>query len=66
MRNVRCLWLYKASDLNRLACNGVDPADTRNRFTVPVQSMVLLSVCQIIPCTEHAASSIEQVVPWTV
>lgn len=64
MRNVRCLWYWDgAATLLQLAAEG-----TKNpkscKFTMSVDSLELLGVIEIIPCTEKAIKSIEGVGKW--
>ena len=64
MRDVRNLWYWNgAATVMQLAKEGVsNPNDCK--FSVPVESMVLLEAIQIIPCTEEAVKSLDGVKPW--
>lgn len=64
MRNVRNIWYWNgAASIMQLATDGVSkPKDCK--FSVVVESMVLLEAIQIIPCTDKAVESIEVVKPW--
>lgn len=64
MRDVRNLWYWNgAATVMQLAKEGVSkPNDCK--FSVPVESMVLLEAIQIIPCTEEAVKSLDGVKPW--
>lgn len=64
MTNVRRLWYWDgAASLSQLAVDGVtQPGDCK--FTVYVPEMTVLSVIEIIPCTDKAIASIEGVEGW--
>lgn len=64
MRDVRNLWYWNgAATVMQLAKEGVSkPNDCK--FSVPVESMILLEAIQIIPCTEEAVKSLDGVKPW--
>lgn len=64
MRNVRNIWYWNgAATVMQLATEGVSkPKDCK--FSVPVDSMVLLEAIQIIPCTDQAVKSLDDVRPW--
>lgn len=66
MENVRNIWSWSgATCLSDMAVHGVSRPDDC-RFSVCVENMVILGVCQIIPCTEDAQQILEAVSPWTV
>lgn len=64
MRDVRNLWYWNgAATVMQLAKEGVTkPNDCK--FSVPVESMILLEAIQIIPCTKEAVKSLDGVKPW--
>lgn len=66
MSNARCLWYWKgANSLNDLAVYGVKyPKDCQ--FANPCDSITLLGVCEIIPCTEQACKIIDGVEEWKI
>ena len=64
LTNCRRLWYWSgAASLSELAVNGVtNPGDCK--FSVPVQSIVILGVIEIIPCEQKAIESINAVPVW--
>ena len=64
MKNARCLWYWSgAASLNQLARDGVkNPRDCK--FTVAVDELVIMSACEILPCSEEAANCIDGVAEW--
>ena len=66
LRNARRLWYWNgAASLSQLATDGVSkPNDCK--FTVTVNSCTVLGVIEIIPCTDKAVKSIENVKVWRV
>lgn len=66
LRNARRLWYWNgAASLSQLATEGVNrPNDCK--FTVTVESCTVLGVIEIIPCTDKAVKSIENVKVWRV
>ena len=64
MVNVRNIWRWSgAASVMQLALDGVSrPRDCK--FSVEVESLVLLEAIQIIPCTEKAMNSIDAVPAW--
>ena len=64
MENVRRIWYWDgAASISQLAKSGT--AAPRNcKFTVCVDSALILDVIEIIPCTEKAMKSIEKVKEW--
>lgn len=64
MVNVRNIWRWSgAASIMQLASEGVSrPRDCK--FSVEVESLVLLEAIQIIPCTEEAMNSIDAVPVW--
>ena len=64
LKNARRLWYWNgAASLSQLATEGVTkPRDCK--FTVTVDSCTVLGVIEIIPCTEKAIKSINNVPVW--
>lgn len=66
LKNARRLWYWDgAASLSQLAMEGVK-MPYRCKFTVTVNSCVVLGVIEIIPCTDAAVNSIESVKEWKV
>lgn len=64
MRNVRRIWRWEgANSLSQLAVDGT-MAGNRCNFSVEVESMTILGVIEIIPCTAKATKSISEVPEW--
>lgn len=62
--NCRRLWYWDgAASLSQLAAEGVK-APQNCKFTVSVESIVILNVIEIIPATAEAQASIENVAVW--
>ena len=66
MANVRQIWYwYGAAALMQLATEGTK--QPRNcKFTVKVDSLLVLDAIEIIPCTKQAIKSIESVKVWKI
>ena len=66
MANVRQIWYWDgAAALMQLATEGTKKP--RNcKFTVKVDSLLVLDAIEIIPCTEQAIKSIESVKVWKI
>lgn len=66
MANVRQIWYWDgAAALMQLATEGTKKP--RNcKFTVKVDSLLVLGAIEIIPCTEQAIESIESVEAWKI
>lgn len=64
IKDCRRIWSWKgAATLSELAESGTKkPKECR--FTVTVSSLVVMGVMEIIPCTEAASKSIEEVPVW--
>ncbi|MCM1216548.1 MAG: hypothetical protein NC548_18745 [Lachnospiraceae bacterium] len=64
MTNCRRLWYWEgAASLSQLATEGTSkPKDCK--FTVIVEEMTIFGVIEIIPCTEQAIQSIDNVAVW--
>ena len=64
LKNARRLWYWDgAASLSQLASEGTT-APHNCKFTVTVESVLLLSVIEIIPATDQAKRSIEGVREW--
>ena len=64
MSNARCLWYWEgAASLLELALHGVT-RPKNCKFTVTVPEVVILGVCEILPCSAEAIKSIEGVKEW--
>lgn len=62
MTNVRNIWRWSdASCLSQIANDGVGEL---SRLSPVVGEMVILNVCQIIPCTDKAISNLEGIKVW--
>lgn len=63
LKDCRRIWYWNgAASLSELAKSGVKRGG--NKFCVPVESIVILGVIEIIPCTEEAIKNIESVPEW--
>ena len=64
LKNSRRLWYWAgAASLSQLAMEGTKrPQDCK--FTVTVSSITILDAVEIIPCTDKAIKSIEEVDEW--
>lgn len=64
LRNARRLWYWDgAATLSQLVKYGTsNPASCK--FTVTVDSITILDAIEIIPCTDKAIKSIEEVREW--
>ena len=64
LKNARRLWYWSgAASISQIALEGVkDPHNCK--FTVTVESVLLLNVIEIIPATEQAKRSIDEVKVW--
>lgn len=64
LENARRIWYWSgAASLSQLAKDGTsNPKDCK--FTVTVDSITILDAIEIIPCTEKAIKSIEEVSTW--
>jgi len=62
--NCRRIWYWEgAASLSEMAVSGVR-YPSRCKFPTPVESMTVMGVIEIIPCTEEAVKSIESVPVW--
>ena len=63
LKDCRRIWYWNgAASISELAKSGVKRGG--NKFTVAVDSIVILGVIEIIPCTPEAIKSIESVPEW--
>lgn len=66
IRNCRRLWYWEgAASLSQLALEGVKKPQNC-KFTVTVDEITVLGVIEIIPCTEAAIESINNVPIWKI
>lgn len=65
LRNARRLWYWSgAASLSELSVKGVKyPKDCK--FPCPVEEITLTEAVEIIPCTEAAQKSIQEVPEWS-
>lgn len=64
MKDARRLWYWEgAASLSQLAMEGVKKPE-KCKFTVRVTSILLQNVIEIIPTTNEAKESIEEVAEW--
>ena len=66
LKNARNLWYWDGANcLMDLAKNGVSNPH-KCKFSVYIDDIVLIDVCEILPCTEVSIKSIEGVSEWTL
>nr|WP_293546742.1 hypothetical protein [Prevotella sp.] len=64
LENARRIWYWSgAASLSQLAMDGTSNP-TGCKFTVTVDSITILDAIEIIPCTDKAIKSIEEVSVW--
>lgn len=64
LHNARRLWFWDgAASLSQLAKDGTSKP-SKCKFTVTVNSITILDAIEIIPCTDKAIQSIEDVEVW--
>lgn len=64
LKNARRIWYWDgAASLSQLAKDGTTNP-TNCKFTVCVDSITILDAIEIIPCTDKAIKSIEEVSVW--
>ena len=62
LKNVRNIWRWEgASCLSQIANDGVAFS---SKLSPVVEEMVILNVCQIIPCTDKAIRNLEGIKEW--
>lgn len=65
LKNARRIWYWDgAASLSELAEKGTSRPD-KCKFPMPVKSVLLTEVIEIIPCSKEAILSIEGVQIWT-
>ena len=66
LNNCRRLWYWDgAASISQLAVEGTaKPKDCK--FTMTVESIVILDAIEIIPCTDQSINSIESVSVWKI
>lgn len=64
LHNARRIWYWEgAATLSQLATDGTSkPCECK--FTIAVSSITILDAIEIIPCSEKAIKSIEEVLEW--
>lgn len=66
MVNARCLHYWEgAGSLNQIAMEGVKYPNSC-RFTMPADEIVILGVCEILPCTKEACECIDSTEVWKI
>lgn len=64
LRNVRRLWYWDgACSISQLAVDGTAEPDNC-KFTIPLDTLYLTDVIEVIPATEKARKSIQGVAEW--
>ena len=64
LKDCRRIWYWNGAASNsELAVSGVKRSGG-NKFSVIVESITILGVIEIIPCTEEAIKSIESIPVW--
>ena len=64
LKNARRIWYWEgAASLSELAMKGTSKPESC-KFPCPVDSITILGVIEIIPCTQKAKNSIESVSEW--
>lgn len=66
LNDCRRIWYWEgAASISQIAQDGVKKPE-RCKFTVTVDSIVILDAIEIIPCTDQAIKSIESVKVWKI
>ncbi len=66
LHNCRRLWYWSgAASLTQLAIEGVKNKQA-SKFTMTIDSIVLIGVIEILPCTEQASENIKSVDVWKI
>ena len=66
LHNARRIWYWDgAASLSQLAKDGT-AKPKKCKFTISVDSITILDAIEIIPCTEKAINSIEEVDEWRI
>lgn len=64
LKNARRLWYWVgAASISQIAAEGVKRS-YECKFTMPVESIVLLEAIEIVPCTQQAVENINSVPVW--
>lgn len=64
LRQVRRLWYWSgAASLSQMAMDGVSRPE-KCKFSVTVPSQIILTVIEVIPTTERARKSLQEVYEW--
>lgn len=64
LENCRRIWYWEgAATISQLAAEGTSEPKAC-KFTVPVDSIIITDIVEIIPCTDIAIKSIEGVKVW--
>ena len=64
LKACRRIWYWNgAASISELATNGVTKPK-QCKFSVTVETITVLGVIEVIPCTEKAINSIESVPEW--
>lgn len=64
LKDVRCLWYWDgAASISQLAVDGTTAPDNC-KFTMPVETLALFDVIEIIPTTDKARGIIEGIKIW--
>lgn len=64
MENVRQIWYWDgAASLMQMAQSGVT-APENCKFTVTIDELTVIGVCEILPCTDIAEHCIKAVAEW--
>lgn len=66
LNNCRRIWYWEgAASLSQLAAEGTKrPGECK--FTMTVEEIAVLDAIEVIPCTDEAAKSIEEVKVWKI
>ena len=66
LKNACRLWYWDgAASISQIAAEGVNKPN-ECKFTMPVESIILLEAIEIIPCTVKAIDNIEAVKVWKI
>lgn len=66
LNDCRRIWYWEgAASISQIAQDGVKKPESC-KFTVTVDSIVILDAIEIIPCTDQAIKSIESVKVWKI
>ena len=64
LENCRRLWYWDgAASISQLAVDGTK-APRNCKFTVTIEELTIMGVCEIIPCTDIAEKCIKAVAEW--